>query len=332
VIDSSILDKLTYFYVDLNNSDEAAKYIIMSIDLRRNIFKQNISREAFQNLCIFALKNLEFLEKIGKFNRCETIFRELIRIGIDMLPEDKILFLCVEAYSNIRHQQGKTLEGISELEEYTAALANLEEASPNLVLIYRRLGFLYFLKDLFEESLKYFVKAKELAEDKRIAVSLQQLCDLATVHWELSHSREAVQIQLLMKQSNPGSGDTAPLTRSRYLTTLDCSLSFNRLYFWFILSLRVNRESPYRKEDEVDTINRRLDKCFLRVKFEGKLPNPELPCVNLTLKGDETTFFTIESPQLPFEQFYEVIIDIFEDETQANKLGTHHQIVYSSVK
>jgi len=134
-----------------------------------------------------------------------------------------------------------------------------------------------------------------------------------------------------METIEPIPKDTPPLTRSKYLSTIVCCLKYKNNLAQYSLAIRVNRESPHRKEGDPDVIKRRLESCYLSIQFEPTGPNCENLMKTMEVFGENTTLFNVESAILPFEKtgkrYYEVVIEIFEDKMRTKKIGLHHQLI-----
>jgi len=163
-------------------------------------------------------------------------------------------------------------------------------------------------------------------------VNLQILCELATVYWEVDNTTEARAIQSQMKSYPLSSllSNNPPMTRSKYLCTMDCLL-MDGIYK---LVMRINRDQPNRKEGEpledTETMKRKVDKCYLEVTFEGTENDSSRKITQLV---DKPHHFEIQSPQMgPADpgRWYEVTVDVYGDEKYENKLGVHHQLVYAT--
>jgi len=164
-------------------------------------------------------------------------------------------------------------------------------------------------------------------------VTLQLLCEFATLYWELDNVTEAQAVQAQMKGFPLVSmlSNSPPITRSRYLCTMDCVL-IDGIYR---LVMRINRDQPSRKEGEpledTETMKRKVERCFLDVTFEATEKDGRP--VTIAQSVDKPHHFEVTSPQMGQAdpgRWYEVAIDIFADEKHENKLGVHHQLVYAT--
>jgi len=119
------------------------------------------------------------------------------------------------------------------------------------------------------------------------------------------------------------------MTTSKYLCSTECSLKQGQ----YKITMRVNKERPRRQEGESledpEVAKRKLDRCYLVVHFEGKDGRQTTANQSVTKPHQ----FEICSPQMEAHEpnhWYEVVIDIFEDEKKVKKLGVHHQLVYAA--
>jgi len=176
---------------------------------------------------------------------------------------------------------------------------------------------------------------KTFSEQKKLTLNLQILCELASVYWELGKVKEAQETQQSMK-GFPLSMQITPLSRSRYLASIECTFqkaSLNQVTYH--LTLRINRELPLRKEnDPVEdpvSISRRLESCFLVVTFEPTSPQTtDVIQVNFQVTKAISHSFEVRSPPLPAPdpgKLYEVSFEIYDNEGNRKLLGTHHQLV-----
>jgi len=202
--------------------------------------------------------------------------------------------------------------------------------------IIHRAATLLFTVDKYAESLHYLQQVIKYSEEKKLPVSLQVLCEVATLHWELNDEKEALAVQAQMKGFPLAAlmTNTPPMTRSKYLCTMECSL----LGGAYSLTMRINREQPHRKEGEpledTEAMKRKLDTCFLEVIFEATDKSGK--SVTITSTVDKPHHFEIHSPQMGQGdpgKWYEVTIYIYRDERhtqQTERLGVHHQLVFAT--
>jgi len=264
--ETGITDKLATLYSQQSNYTEASKYALVSLDTRRAFFRQSPSKDNYEKYCVYVLKTGTILANAGMFKRSLELYKDTIRLGMDIDPSSNQFYPCLEAYSNILHQQGKTIEAINQLEEYRKNLARSPVAVQTVRKILQRIAVLYFTIDRFSDALQYLNIYKQISEEKQLTIPIQLLCELASVYWELANPDEANATQQLMKGS-PLNYTTPPITRSRYLATIESTFQKgpNQMVLYH-LHLRVNRELPNRKEndpyEDPRYIKRRLESCF----------------------------------------------------------------------
>jgi len=274
------------------------------------------------------------------FKKTESVYRETINMGIEIDPGSNHFYLLLEAYSNLLHQQGKTLQAVEKLDSYCTALNRSAMAVNNVRKIYQRMAVLFFTIDKFNECLNEILRFKAFSEQKKLTLNLQVLCELASVYWELGKIKEAQDTHQLMKGLPLTITQTSPLTRSRYLATIDSAFQkmANSNLVHYHLTLRVNRELPLRKEnDPVEdpiTINRRLDSCFLVVSFEPtNIQNLEPIKITYLVNKAISHSFELRSPPVLSPdpgKLYEVAIEIYDNEVSKKLIGSHHQLVLPS--
>jgi len=336
IAETGISDKLAALYSNRNNHPEAARYALTTLEIRTALFKSQPSKETYTKYCNYIISVGTILSNAGLFKKTENIYREAMNIGIELDPGSNHFYLLSEAYSNLLHQQGKTLFAIGKLEEIGNALNNRSSGSSNNVRkLFQRMAVLYFTIDKFNECLNEILRYKAFSEQKKLPLNLQILGELASVYWELGRVKEAQDTQQLMKNLPPTMPQSSPLTRSRYLATIECVFQkhSNSLVNYHI-TLRVNRELPLRKEnDPVEdsvSIARRLDSCFLVVTFEPTSLQSEPTQVTFQVTKAISHSFEIRSSpvQVPDPgRLYEVSFEIYDNESNRKLIGTHHQLI-----
>jgi len=150
-------------------------------------------------------------------------------------------------------------------------------------------------------------------------------CDLATVYWELGNENEARATQNFISTISMKFYEI-PMTRSKYLCSTECSINDDE----YIIGMRVNRELPNRKEGEVlenpEVMKRKLRKCFLKITYEEK--NGRFVTTSQTVTALYQFEIRLPHEDLQSDKWYEVVVDIYEDEKKENKKGVHHQMLY----
>jgi len=333
IVETGIADKLAALYSNRNNHSEAAKYALITLEIKTGVFKSQPSKADYPKYCGYIISVGTILSNAGKFKYSENIYKEAIAFGIDLDPGSNHFYLLLESFSNHLHQQGKTIQAIGKLEEFCNAIIRNPNASLNVSKIYQRMGVLYFTIDKFNECLTEILKARER---KNLNQNFQLLCELASVYWELGKVREAQEIQQEMKGTPLSMSQSTPLTRSRYLATIICGFQKNAQapLVNYHLNLRINRELPLRKEnepvEEPVTISRRLESCFLVVKFDPTSPNGEQTQTTVQVTKAISHSFEIRSPPMAppdIGKFYEVSIEIYDNEVSRKRIGSHHQLI-----
>eukprot|EP01123_Difflugia_compressa_P006275 TRINITY_DN18450_c0_g1_i1.p1 TRINITY_DN18450_c0_g1~~TRINITY_DN18450_c0_g1_i1.p1 ORF type:complete len:495 (-),score=84.36 TRINITY_DN18450_c0_g1_i1:70-1554(-) len=337
VIDTGIVEKLMDIYSSLNEHKKNVKYASILVKARKEALKANPSLiQLAESYCSGLLKAAYALSNAGSFKQAEAHYEEAIKVISNFDPTHTIASNALEYWTNALHQQGKTREAIIKLEEHKRKISNTHRQQQQEVIqkILHRAATLLFTIDDFEETRNYLNQLVQFSKEKKLPISIQMWCDLATVYWELDNEKEASETQTTMKtillnRNYP----SIPLTRSKYLYTTECTI-YDGVYS---LTMRVNRERPQRKEGEeveqAEQIKRKIEQCFLEVTFEPTQPNGEH--VTITQVVDKPHQFVIKSPKMTqpeANKLYEVCVNIYSDQTKSQHLGTHHQLVYSIVR
>jgi len=338
IAETGIPDKLAGLYSTRNNHAEAAKYAISTMEMRTALFKSQPSKETYAKYCTYIISVGTILANAGMFKRAEAAYREVIGLGMDLDPSSQHFYLLLEAYSNVLHQQGKTSQVINTLDDWSNIISRTPVAANNVRKIFQRMAVLYFTIDKFNECLTELERYRNYSETKKLTLNLQVLCELASVYWELGRMKEAQDTQQIMKGLPLSTGTvTSPITRSRYLATIESSFLKTGLGAVYHLNLRINRELPLRKENDViedpTAIPRRLDSCFLVITFEPTTIGGDP--IQTTLQVTKATSHSFEIRSLPVAspdpgKLYEVCIDIYDNEVSRKLLGSHHQLIINT--
>jgi len=216
--------------------------------------------------------------------------------------------------------QGKIQNAITRLEQFRAKIAH---STNNKIMqlvqeIFIKIAYLHFNADNHNDALYNLQQALKYTEDKQLQTNLQMLCDLSNVYWELGNEQEARVIQSKIKNTPPRDDlltSTLPKSTSKYLFTTDCSIKMGQ----YKIQMRVNRERPNRKEGEpFEEPEMMLDRCFLVINFEAK-DGRQITTSQSVTKPQQ---IEISSPlmELHDSRWYEVVIDIYEDEKKSTQV------------
>jgi len=323
----NILEKLIEIYTvkkEYNKGIDYADYLYVKTKelARKNPTNPSIL-DKYSNVLI---KISPLLSNAGQFRKIEEYYEDALGIFAD--PPFHYFFL--DMLVNVLTQQGKTQIAITRLEQYRAKIAHSPNSWPTVRSIFMKIAYLHFNADNYNEALYNLQQALKLTEEKQLQTNLQLLCDLSNAYWELGNEQEARVIQSKIKNTPREilGISTPPCSVSKYLCTTECSLK-QGLYN---IGMRVNRERSNRKEgeplEEPEAMKRKVDRCFLVIHFEGK-DGRKITTSQAVTKPHQ---FIITSPVMdPHDsQWYEVVIDIYEDEKKLHKLGVHHQLIFAS--
>eukprot|EP01124_Arcella_intermedia_P017839 TRINITY_DN24816_c0_g1_i1.p1 TRINITY_DN24816_c0_g1~~TRINITY_DN24816_c0_g1_i1.p1 ORF type:complete len:497 (+),score=80.71 TRINITY_DN24816_c0_g1_i1:3-1493(+) len=328
--ETGILEKLLNLYLTKGDYEKAEKYAHMAHNWRKNQLRERRSPENMEKFGLAANKYGLILSNLGKFKLAESQFKEALKVFQDAPSATLTACQTLEYYSNTLHQQGKTLDAVKEINAYREKTSKQSDPKKTKIAIIRRIATLLFTIDEFQESIKYLQMVLE--ENPDPAVEIQVLSELANSYWEINNEAEATAAQNKIRARTP-TAYQSPNTRSKYLCTIECVVD-TRLQGYTMI-MRVNREQPKRKEGEPleDTtqLKRKLEKCFLEIQYQ----TPDGSFVTETYPVETPHEFILKSSPLNVEpaKWYEVIISIYEDkaafEEKKEKVGVHHQLIYS---
>jgi len=330
-----VYEKLVHLYNTTFKYNDAEKYALANYEKRKEFLKKQRYAGTIEAFCSAVSTAALTLSNLGKFKKSEDLYAEGLRELCKENPTSERAWNTLELFTNCLHQQGKTLQAIEKLDDYLAVVKNSkkeEEKNFIYIKILLRKATLSFTIDKFSQTECYLNDCVTFCNEKNLEVAIAILQDLASCYWEMGEEVKARATQdLIRKQKveiNTNILSAMPLVRSKYLYTLEAIIVKDQ----YNLTLRVNRTLPKRKEDEVlaeqpELIPRKLDKGFLEIYFENPQNIQEPIVTNLNFDKFQ---FAIQSPRLENLEkgkWYEVCIDIYEDETKTSKLGSHHQMV-----
>jgi len=189
IAETGISDKLAALNSNKGNHSEAAKYALATLEMRNALFKSQPSKETYQKYCGYIISVGTILSNAGLFKKTESVYRDTIAIGIEIDPGSNHFYLLIEAYSNLLHQQGKTLPAIERLDSYSQALNRSALGVNNVRKIFQRMAVLFFTIDKFNECLNELLRFRSFSEQKKLTLNLQALCELASVYFELGKKK-----------------------------------------------------------------------------------------------------------------------------------------------
>jgi tetratricopeptide (TPR) repeat protein len=327
-----VCDKLVSLLTSGDKFVESEKWALLAVQTRQEEMLQDPGVPLVAEKYGAACASVGIVEsRLGKFSLAEKYFSDGLKVFYDVLPLSQNCARTLEYYTSCLHQQGKTEESITALEQYERVITGEVGNSLSLCKSWRRAATLLFTIDEWSRCETLLLKAE--AEEKKAGhpTDLQALCDLAAVYWEMGDEEKALakEAELRKCKVTGFNFQLLPTTRSNLLATLDCSFVKGK----YKLELRVNRTRPMRKEGEpledADKVPRKIPRCFLDVTFENTDPN-EAP---ITLSQEMPSFsLNLESTEMkepPVDTWHKVTMVIYEDATRAKKIGHHHQLVYA---
>eukprot|EP01125_Pyxidicula_operculata_P000420 TRINITY_DN10453_c0_g1_i1.p1 TRINITY_DN10453_c0_g1~~TRINITY_DN10453_c0_g1_i1.p1 ORF type:complete len:498 (-),score=150.11 TRINITY_DN10453_c0_g1_i1:110-1474(-) len=338
-----VCDQLVALYQTENRNEEAEEWVLLSYTYKKEDFaKEPNNLQLMEKFCSATLLCANIFSNSGKFKRAEVFYKEALDYYYKTSPVNYNGWQVMEWFTNNLHLQGKLDQALQEIESYQSLLKNFlkteqKNVAANIILkTYHRASSLCFTVDKFAEAEDYANKALELIEEHKLTAPLQFYADLASLYWELGKEPEALNAEDKIKKQPPPStfggvffGYNLPQSRSLYLSTLESTVKDGEEYE---ISIRINRTHPKRKEGDktelAEEIERKLKTCFVEATFENGTGKEPLVVAQAVDKYQ----FTLKSEKvegIDSGKWYKVLINIYENETKENKLGAHHQLVYS---
>ncbi|XP_049850573.1 titin-like [Schistocerca gregaria] len=319
-------------YMGLNDWEKSEKYIRRSIETFSNAFSDSSSSLAnltvqYYQLSIVQTRLRDYEAAMRSVVEAQSCFKE------SKLPENMLsaivrqradVLVALGSYDEAKSLIMSHMEKMEEVlpsESYSPSESS-QDISMNMLYLAR----LYYDLGDYAESASLLRKALDAYASPTV------LAFLATALFDLGRNDEAAEMQDRIKSL--ASGSNLPLTISKCLRTVSCSVS------------RKDSTSPYiyRLVLEIrhhisDTTSMKLNpgnylEIIVRPHLSkdgvpsSKLPSPP-PIRGYTVSGNERNDaiklkgFVSHSDQV---QFYELVVVCYTDSQKKEKLGAHHQL------
>eukprot|EP01123_Difflugia_compressa_P015804 TRINITY_DN9143_c0_g1_i1.p1 TRINITY_DN9143_c0_g1~~TRINITY_DN9143_c0_g1_i1.p1 ORF type:complete len:269 (+),score=50.73 TRINITY_DN9143_c0_g1_i1:50-808(+) len=252
--------------------------------------------------------------------------------------------MCTQEYAYALYMQGKTTEALKLIDRFINQLNEITEQHPqNLSAYIHNLDMFIAASQIcsqqsrWKELIKYLTPVIEYVEMNypTIPESLQPLklfCDAATAYREIGQEDDALEMEKKIRWFCGQYLLDVPLTSSPYLTTVKYKITKED---GFYLLFKINKYYDPRQEGESisDVVPKfKIYSCYLHITIQNDSSSykmiahvPQPPQIEINTEGHSLPF-TITN-----DSWFKLILDIYSDEQLTVKIGTHHQLLYSSL-